>query len=113
MGILHYGATGIEVEFDDRVLAHLQLAIGAKLRRGESFFLSWRDDPKVGDGRSSIWLETSVPLAFSYRSKQPQEINKTWLNALTESADGALGMRLTDEPVKDGRGQARDDSEKR
>jgi len=44
MGKLTYDST-LTVDFDDRVLAHLQLVIGAKLRRAESFYFSWRDDP--------------------------------------------------------------------
>lgn len=102
MGILYYSASGIEIEFADRVLAHLQLAMGAKLRRGESFFLNWTDDPKVGNGRSSIWVEASIPLAFSYASTQKQEINRSWLAILTDSGDGLRGMQLTDEPGPEG-----------
>jgi len=41
MGILHYGANTFEM--DDRLLSHLQLVIGVKLRRGENFFMGWRD----------------------------------------------------------------------
>ena len=36
LGTLVYGPTETEVEFDDRALAHLQLVIGAKLRRNLS-----------------------------------------------------------------------------
>jgi hypothetical protein len=113
MGTLYYSATGIEIEFDDRVLAHLQLAVGAKLRRGESFFLTWKDDVKVGDGRSSIWVEQSIPLAFSFDHGVVKDINRRWLATLSASADGQQGMQLTDEPTSDGdEGQARDNSEK-
>ncbi|PPG99373.1 hypothetical protein C5C33_17935, partial [Rathayibacter sp. AY1H3] len=66
MGKLLYGASGVEIEFDDRTLTHVQIVIANKLRRRESFFFSWRDDPAVGDGRSSIWLDPSVPLYFKY-----------------------------------------------
>lgn len=55
MGKLTYDSS-ITVDFDDRVLAHIQLVIGAKLRRGESFYFSWRDDPLVGGGRSTVWV---------------------------------------------------------
>jgi len=113
MGTLHYSASGVEVEFDDRVLAHLQIAMGTKLRRGESFFLNWKDDPKVGDGRSSIWVEPSIPLAFSYSSGEQHDINRRWLIVLTESANGLHGMQLSDEPKPDGEdGQALDNSMK-
>src|SRR5690606_19485112 len=66
VGSLIYGTSGIEISFDDRVLAHLELVINAKLRRRESFMLSWRDSTAVGDGRSSIWLDTAIPLYFRY-----------------------------------------------
>jgi hypothetical protein len=93
-----YGDSGLEVEFDDRVLAHLQVVIGAKLRRHEGFFFSWRDDPAVGDGRSSIWLETSIPLYFRFSSPERHQINREWLEQLTVSANNAQGMFLTPEP---------------
>jgi hypothetical protein len=113
MGILRYSASGIEVEFEDRVLTHLQIAMGTKLRRGESFFLNWKDDPKVGDGRSSIWVEASIPLAFSYSSTAKQDINRRWLTALTESSESLHGMQLMDEPAPGGEdGQALDNSVK-
>lgn len=113
MGFLRYSATGIEVEFDDRVLAHLQLAMGARLRRRESFFLNWKDTPKVGDGRSSIWVEPSIPLAFNYSTSDTHEINRSWLAVLAESADGPHGMQLTDEPGPDGGdGYSKDNSVK-
>lgn len=63
MGKLTYDSH-LTVEFDDRLLAHLQVVIGMKLRRGESFYFSWRDDPKAGDGRSTIWIQDSVPLYY-------------------------------------------------
>ncbi len=44
MGTLIYGDSGLIVDFDDRVLAHLQIVIGAKLRRHEGFFFTWKDD---------------------------------------------------------------------
>jgi hypothetical protein len=39
MGAFNYDST-LKVDFDDRVLAHIQIVIGAKLRRGESCYLS-------------------------------------------------------------------------
>jgi hypothetical protein len=91
-----YGQT-IEVSFDDRVLAHLQLVIGLKLRRDESFFFSWRDEQSVGDGRSVIWLDPSIPLVFRYNGGRMPKINREWLEALTISSNSAQGLQLTDE----------------
>jgi hypothetical protein len=43
MGSFHYDV-GFSADFEDRLLAHLQIVIGAKLRRGEGFYFSWRDE---------------------------------------------------------------------
>lgn len=96
MGKLLYGPN-IEVVFDDRVLAHLQLVIGLKLRRGESFFFSWRDEQAVGDGRSVIWLDPSIPLVFRYNGGRMPRINRDWLEVLTQSSNSAQGLQLTEE----------------
>lgn len=91
---------GIEVEFEDRALVHLQAVIGAKLRRGESFFLSWNDSPAIGDGRSSVWLHASIPLYFKYYGGRTPNLNRAWLDALTLSANSGQGLLLTTEPVQ-------------
>jgi hypothetical protein len=96
LGKLLYGPT-IEIIFDDRVLAHLQLVIGAKLRRGESFFFSWRDEQSVGDGRSTIWLDPAIPMVFRYNGGRMPKINREWLELLTHSSNSASGLQLTEE----------------
>ena len=64
MGSLQYD--GVTIEFEDRLLAHLQIVIGQKIRRGESFFMAWRDSDDVGDGHSSIWIHPSQNLYFKF-----------------------------------------------
>ncbi|HEY5229456.1 MAG TPA: ATP-dependent DNA ligase [Galbitalea sp.] len=98
MGKLLYGSSRVEIEFDDRVLAHLQLVLSPKLRRHEGFFFSWRDDPAIGDGRSSIWLETSIPLFFRFASAERHQLNREWLEELTQSANQPAGLNLSAEP---------------
>ncbi|MCU1469057.1 MAG: ATP-dependent ligase [Glaciihabitans sp.] len=101
LGKLQYGNSGLEIEFDDRVLAHLQVVIGAKMRRREGFFFSWRDDPALGDGRSSIWVETSIPLFFRFATPGRHQLNREWLEQLTQSANQTQGLFLTTEPGED------------
>jgi hypothetical protein len=98
VGTIVYGATKITIHFDDRVLAHLQVVIGAKFRRRETMFFSWKDDPALGDGRSSIWLSTSIPLMISYTLPDRVELNREWLEILSLSANSAQGLVLVDEP---------------
>ena len=98
MGKMLYGSSRLEIEFEDRVLAHLQVVIGVKLRRHEGFVFSWRDDPALGDGRSSIWLESSIPLFFKFSSPKRHELNREWLELLTASSNQTQGLTLIAEP---------------
>lgn len=52
MGKFTYETT-TKVDFDDRILAHLQLVITTKLRRSEAFTFTWKDDASIGDGRTT------------------------------------------------------------
>lgn len=99
MGKLFYGSNAIEIEFDDRVLSHLKVVITTKLRRGESFVFSWRDDPAIGDGRSSIWLHPSIPLYFKFYGGRIPELNREWIEGLSASANSAGGLQLVAEPA--------------
>nr|WP_241985128.1 MULTISPECIES: ATP-dependent DNA ligase [Cryobacterium] len=97
MGMLTYGNGKIEVEFDDRTLAHLQLVIIAKLRRRESFVFTWTNSKIVGHGRTSIWIDPSIPLQFQYLGNRSPTINRSWVDALMDSANSSSGLILTNE----------------
>ena len=99
MGKLVYGDGSLQLDIDDRVLAHLQIVIVAKLRRDEGFVMSWRDAPDAGHGRSSMWLHRSVPLYFTFESPEVGPINRQWVEILTVSANSAAGLRLVEEPT--------------
>jgi hypothetical protein len=98
MGKILYGDSGIEIAFDDRDMAHLQIVIGAKLRRKESFFFSWRDESSDGGGRSAIWMDCAIPLYFRYFGSKAPSINREWIAILAESSNNAGGLQLTPEP---------------
>jgi hypothetical protein len=109
MGKLTYDST-MSADFDDRVLAHIQLVIGAKLRRGESFYFSWRDDPQIGDGRSTIWLNPGIPLAYKYFGGRMPALNRDWIEALMSTANSATGLQIVPEPHADMSGHIGDAS---
>ncbi|MDN4613258.1 ATP-dependent DNA ligase [Leifsonia sp. F6_8S_P_1B] len=90
MGTLTYDSTAIA--FDDRLLLHLQIVIVNKLRRRESFAMSWRDAAETGDGRSAIWIDPSIPLFFKYDGSRVPTINREWLALLAESAGSSTGL---------------------
>jgi len=85
------------VEFDDRLLAHLQVAIVRKFRRNETLVMSWLDPLSVGDGRSSVWLTPNVPAYFKFYGSRVPRINETWLQTLADSANSSTGLVVTDE----------------
>ncbi|MBD8141130.1 ATP-dependent DNA ligase [Frigoribacterium sp. CFBP 13605] len=97
MGKLAYDRS-LTIDFDDRTLAHLQIVIGMKMRRGESFYFSWKDDHQVGDGRTSIWLHPTIPLVYKYYGSRSPAINPAWIHALEVSANTNSGLHIVPEP---------------
>ena len=97
MGTFTYDSS-LTADFDDRVLAHIQLVIGAKLRRGESFYFSWRDDPLAGGGRSTVWVHPGISLSYKYFGSKSPALNREWVNALSQSANSAGGLQVVAEP---------------
>jgi hypothetical protein len=95
MGWMTYD--GLTVEFDDRVLAHIQIVIMLRFRSGEALTLSWMDSQKVGGGRSSMWMSPTFPAYFKYLGSRPPAIDTDWLRRLTDSANTSIGLVVTDE----------------
>jgi hypothetical protein len=98
MGSFHY-SLGLSADFDDRLLAHLQLVLGAKLRRGESFYFTWNEDHLDGHGRTTIWLHPALPIAFQYLGSRSVMLNKEWLEVLSTSANSSSGLHVLPEPA--------------
>jgi hypothetical protein len=92
MGKLIY-ADVHEYEFDDRVLAHLQIVMGLKLRRREGFYFTFQND-----GMQTLWIDPSTPLYFKYLGGRMPAINRAWLQVLSDSAATSRGLVLTNEP---------------
>lgn len=65
-------------------MAHLQLAIVAKLRKGEAFLLTSTIGPAEGSGRYAAWIDSGVPISFRYEGSRPISINRAWLDAMIE-----------------------------
>lgn len=97
MGRLVY-ENSVKTTYDDRALAHLQLAILAKLRFGEPFALTWKDDASIGGGRTTVWLHTQTNLVFKYETPQRPLINRARVHALTVTANSPTGLYLVHEP---------------
>ncbi|GAB2978316.1 hypothetical protein GCM10027212_16770 [Actinotalea caeni] len=91
MGHLVYGC-GSRHPFDDRMLAHLKVAITAKLRRQESFMLSWSVDAERGSGRRSLWLSPAVPLQFEFSGSRRPELNRDWIDVMVQFSNSPRGL---------------------
>lgn len=97
MGTLTYDSK-LTATIDDRVLAHLQLVIWAKLRRGETFAFTFTDSEHASLGRTSIWLAPTISLAFQYFGSRPPRINPRWIEELSRSANSGGGLQIVPEP---------------
>ena len=98
MGSLTYDVV-YKVKFDDRALAHLQLVIATKMRRGESFNFSWIKDASMGSGRTTIWMHPAIPLVYDFDGSRHPVINRSWIEALMATANSTTGLVLVAEPA--------------
>ena len=99
MGSLYYGDSGTPIGIDDRALAHVKVAITTKLRRGESFTLSWIHPEGESPGRSTIWVHPSIPLRFVFDSPDPADLSRHWVEELMRSANSTGGITLVEELI--------------
>ena len=97
MGRLMYSSDDA-LDIEDRVLAHLQVVIIAKMRRQESFAFSWEHGREGGGGRTTIWVHPSMNLRFRYNGSRAPELNRAWLEEFSMLANSANGLRLVPEP---------------
>lgn len=97
MGTIYYGGSGTPIHIEDRALAHLKVVIATKLRRDESFTLSWRHPDDQPRGRSTIWLHPSIPLRFVFDDPEPADLSRAWIEDLANSANSSGGISLVAE----------------
>jgi hypothetical protein len=75
-------------------LAHLQVVIVNKLRRGESFALELHDD----DHLETFWINERTPLEFRFSGNRRPTLNHAWLEALAAETGLTGVLRITHEP---------------
>ncbi|WP_448808338.1 DUF7882 family protein [Agromyces bauzanensis] len=102
MGTLYYGDSGTPIGIEDRALAHLKIAITTKLRRAESFTLSWQHPEDEPRGRSTIWLHPSISLRFVFDDPESPELSRDWVEELMRSANSTGGIILIEEHIDPG-----------
>ena len=97
MGTIYYGGSDTPIHIEDRALAHLKVVIATKLRRGESFTVSWRHPEDQPGGRSTVWLHPSIPLRFEFDAAEAPDLSRTWIEELANSASSTGGIMLVAE----------------
>lgn len=80
------------VDLDDRTLAHLKVVMLAKVRRHESFCVSWPHCD--GHGRSTIWVTPSVSLRFTFEGAEAPHLDQELLARYAEESLGIGGIQL-------------------
>jgi hypothetical protein len=94
MGTLYYGSARTPVQVDDRILAHLKVLAGSKLRRNEPFLLSWQESAEGGHGRSSIWMHPNVDLIYRFDGNRPPELDNELLDQMSSEALSPTGVHI-------------------
>jgi hypothetical protein len=88
---------GMAVDFDDRLLAHLQTVVLQKVRRQESFLMTWREADDLGGGRTGIWIHQYAHMTFHFGTNDNPKIDRAWLERLMTSANSPTGLFVSDE----------------
>lgn len=91
MGKLYYGSTPDPVVVPDRLLGYLKIVTATKLRRSESFTLTWSGDDTAA-GRSTIWLQPSIALRFVFDAVEPEHLAAEYLRVLADQASSSSGL---------------------
>lgn len=94
MGTLYYGSARTPVQIEDRILAHVKVLTGSKLRRNEPFLLSWNESSEEGHGRSSVWMHPNVDLIYRFDGGRAPELDNTLLDQMASEAASQTGVHV-------------------
>ncbi|MDQ1082553.1 MULTISPECIES: hypothetical protein [Microbacterium] len=93
MGQLFYGSNPEPIVIDDRLLQYLQVVLSTKLRRGESFTITWTD-AESGHLRTTLWIQPAISLRFQYSSADAERLSGGYLRQLADQAAMSSGLLL-------------------
>jgi len=96
MGRLKYDHSAPPIAIDDETLAHLKIVIGTKLRRNESFLMTWLRGKGAEDARTTIWVHPAIPIQFGFDTAVLPHIEPERITAIM-TALNATGELVLDE----------------
>jgi hypothetical protein len=94
MGQLYYGNAADPIMIPDQQLAYLKVVATVKLRRSESFTLSWRHVDDTPGARTTVWLQPAIPLRFVFDHDETQPLDGARLRELADQANSSAGLNL-------------------
>lgn len=93
MGKLFYSSDPQPIVVDDRLLQYLQVVLSTKLRRNESFTITWTDTESKHT-RTTLWVQPAISLRFQYDSVETQRLSGGYLRQLADQAATSSGLLL-------------------
>ena len=99
MGRLEYNSSRPPIVIEDETLAHLKIIIGTKLRRQESFMMTWQPVNGSPDARLTAWISPSIPLVFAFDDPKTAAVDPARITRMMESLN-AHGELLVDHLTK-------------
>ena len=94
MGTLYYGASRTPITIDDRALAHLKVVATSKLRRNESFLVSWDEPAENGSGRGSIFIHPMCDLIYRFDGSRAAELDQQLLETMAAQSMSSRGLLI-------------------
>jgi len=95
MGRLRYDGTSDPILIEDATLAHLKIVIATKLRRQESFMMTWRPVDSGIDQRATVWIHPAIPLQFGFDAAENPPIDPRLIAEMMQSLN-ATGELVLD-----------------
>ncbi|QNA91725.1 MULTISPECIES: hypothetical protein [unclassified Microbacterium] len=95
MGRLRYDGTSEPILIEDKTLAHLKIVIATKLRRQESFMMTWRPVGGGVDKRATVWIHPAIPLQFGFEDAEHPPVDARLVAEMMQSLN-ATGELVLD-----------------
>ncbi|GGI45150.1 hypothetical protein BCL57_000817 [Agromyces flavus] len=92
MGSLYYGSSSEPIQIPDSLLAHVKVVLTTKFRRKERLTLSLVTPGSSQGGRTTLWLDPSIPLRFVFDSADAPALDGTLLRQLADAANSVRGL---------------------
>lgn len=95
MGKLRYDSTLPPIPVEDAELAHLKVVIGTKLRRQESFMMTWQPPGRDPGRICSAWIHPAIPLQFAFDGDAIPQVSPAHIAELMERVNATGDLVLT------------------